>query len=299
MGTFPERNKIWRNELDPGVEAIWEQIHDQLCRHLVCFGVRYVPIDTRGNPCGPERLQRFSCFVVSVEDKWFLVTAGHAIKDVATHLGAKTIRIVRSFLVDYIGYRETVRKLTPFSFDFTEQQYVDEITLGLDYAFIPLQDLYRWGMEANGIKPISESHWREYQPVDFDVYAVLGLPEQVASGYDPAREGDHPLSGSIGSVVLSAEVLTDKSQIPESVNPGLVSGPWFTGVITAQKKLNIVGMSGGPIVGICKGPDDWVGYSVVAIQSRWHEATKIIFGCPITLFGEMVDRYAAELLAKR
>jgi hypothetical protein len=241
---------------------------------------------------------RYSCFVVSLRDNWFLVTAGHAVKELAELLQARKIRIVRAFLADYFGHRETVRRLTPFPFDCTEQHYVDEITLGLDYAFIPLRDFFKKGMQANGIKPLSEKHWTDSRTVEFAVYALLGFPEEVATDYDPNIGVEHPEIGSIGSVVVSAEALADKSLIPDSVNSALITGPWFTGRITANTKLDIVGMSGGPIFGLCKGEGGLLTYSVVAIQSRWHKTSKIIFGCPIKLFGAMVERYTAGLLTK-
>jgi hypothetical protein len=298
VGTLRERKKIWPNALEPRVEHFWQQVYDYLNRHLVCLGVRYVPINAQGEQSGKERLMRYSCFVVSLCDKWFLVTAGHALKELAELLQARKIRIVHSFLADYFGHRDTVRRLTPFPFDCTEQHYMDEITLGLDYAFIPLRDIFKWGMESNGIKPLSEKHWTDSRKVEFAVYTLLGFPEEVATDYDPNIEVEHPEHGSIGSVVLSVEAHSDKSLIPDSVNSGLITGPWFTGRITANTKLDIGGMSGGPIFGLCQGEGGLLTYSVVAIQSRWHKTSKVIFGCPIKLFGEMVERYAAGLLAQ-
>jgi len=291
-----ERRPIWPGELAPDVQRIWQKMYDHLCQHLVCLGVRFETIDDQGVSSGPQKLLRLSCFVVSLRDKWFLVTAGHALKEIADTVAARKIRVVHAFLVDYFGHREVVRGITSFPYE-TTQQFVDEPTLGLDYGFIPLSDFFKAGLQANGIIALSEQHWTLTQHVEFASYVVLGFPADVATDYGTNSELADPLSGSLGTVVISAEQLLDKSQIPEGVDPAVKSGPWFVGRITADTTLNIKGMSGGPIFGLCRSKDGNIGYSVVAIQSRWHQSSKVIFGCPIELFGKMVETYESGLLA--
>jgi hypothetical protein len=50
-------------------------------------------------------------------------------------------------------------------------------------------------------------------------------------------------------------------------------------------------MSGGPILGFSKQADK---YWIVAIQSSWLPASKIIFGCPIPIIADFVEKMVAE-----
>ena len=233
--------------------------------------------------------------MVSVRGKWFLVTAGHALKEVAGALAAGRIRIVRSFLAAYFGNRATLRRLIPFHYDVTAHKFEEDSKLGLDYGFIPLSELFRAGLEANGIEPLSAVHWKQLEAVRFSAYALLGFPEDLAKDYDKESKTDDPLDGSIGTVVISAERVDDKSLIPDAEDEWLKLAPWFTGRITAETNQSIKGMSGGPIFGLCKMPDGTLGYTVVAIQSRWLPKNRFIFECPISLFGELVERFAAGI----
>src|SRR6185437_14448429 len=118
-----DRKPIWPGLLPPEVENYWRQVHDILCQHLVCLCVRYVPVDAQGDQSGKEKLRRYSCFVVSLRGKWFLATAGHCLKELAEPLAAGKIQIVRAYLVDYVGHRDTVQRVTPFHFNVTEQRF--------------------------------------------------------------------------------------------------------------------------------------------------------------------------------
>jgi hypothetical protein len=53
---------------------------------------------------------------------------------------------------------------------------------------------------------------------------------------------------------------------------------------------SIVGMSGGPIFGFKKGEDGLLRYWIVAVQSRWRESARIIFGCPVRTFATLVEQ---------
>ena len=80
--------------------------------------------------------------------------------------------------------------------------------------------------------------------------------------------------------------------------------PWFVGVVGAAAGLpNIEGMSGGPIFGFYKGSDERWQYWIVALQSRWNEERRIIFGCPVPVIAHVVEeqikRYEAEMRQSR
>ena len=66
--------------------------------------------------------------------------------------------------------------------------------------------------------------------------------------------------------------------------------PWFVGRVGAAAGLpSIVGMSGGPIFGLNRREDGRWQYWVVAAQSRWRPASRIIFACPVRTFAGLVE----------
>lgn len=177
--TMAIRKKIWPASADLGLERFREQLYDRLCRHLVCLGIRFTRLDTQGNSDGKEYVCPCSCFVVSIKDKWFLVTAGHVFQELDECLREKTIRIESSFLADFFGQRNAVRSPTPFSYEDAPKHYIDDIELGLDFGFIPLRGLFRDGLLSNGIVPIPEKHWTQRQEPRIDAYWMLGFPSEV------------------------------------------------------------------------------------------------------------------------
>ena len=67
------------------------------------------------------------------------------------------------------------------------------------------------------------------------------------------------------------------------------------GRINTDIPFGIVGMSGGPIFGLADLPSGQPGYAVAASQSYWYKPSRVIVGCPIRVFGELLSRYAAGL----
>ena len=98
--------------------------------------------------------------------------------------------------------------------------------------------------------------------------------------------------------MVSAEVIRDKSQLPSSVEIPDTKFPVFIGRINAEISFSIKGMSGGPIFGLVSGEDGDVNCKVVALQSGWYEKSRIILGCPLPVFGQVIGRYTDELLQR-
>jgi hypothetical protein len=289
------RKKIWPASADLGLERFREQLYDRLCRHLVCLGIRFTHLDTQGNSDGKEHIRLYSCFVVSIKDKWFLVTAGHVFEELDKGLRKKAIRIESSFLADFFGQRSAVRSPTPFSYEDAPKHYIVDTKLGLDFGFILLRDLFRDGLLSNGIVPIPENHRTQRQEPRIDVYWMLGFPSEVKK-FEPLNK---PINGGevrvseAAPVIISAEKIDDESQIPSSVTIEPTKFPRFIGRINAEIQFNIQGMSGGPIFGLTETADGMVEYTVVAIQSSWYQESRIIFGCLLRVVGEFISRHKA------
>lgn len=276
-----------------------KQLHDTFCQHLVCLNVRFTRVGEDGRSDGLEECRYYSCFVLSISDHWFLVTAGHALKSVNEAIESPRIRIISIRLADFFGDRKEIvlKEPSPFVIEKDRQFFIDESALGLDFAFIPLSDLFRSGLEANGILPIPERNWGPQRGVEFSSYWMLGFPYSLTASFNQPVPAGSPRTMTVAPVIISAEEIRNPEELPSSVEIPPSKWPWFVGRITADFDENIQGMSGRPIFGIAEMPNEETGYAVVALQSRWYETSRIIVGCPVLGFGQLIARHADSLMA--
>jgi hypothetical protein len=124
---------------------------------------------------------------------------------------------------------------------------------------------------------------------------MLGFPEKVAERFNkPTNAGEDRISIT-SPVIISAEKVEDAFQKPSSVPIDPTKFPRFIGRINVEIPFNIKGMSGGPIFGLTEKPDGTDEYTVVALQSRWIQDHRIIFGCPLRVFGDFISKHEAGL----
>jgi len=254
------------------------------------MGIRFTYLDKEGKSDGIEHLAHASFFVASVSDQWFLVTAGHVLKHLDRAVRERYIQVEHYFLVDYLGHRDTINYPVPFPYETEPKFFIDDEALGIDFGFIPVRELFKEGMKRNGITPISEKHWtREVDP-SIAAYWMLGFPEEVNRTFNEPIKAGEDRKGGVASVIISADRVEDSSH-----GEAPTTYPRFIGRINIEIPFGIKGMSGGPIFGLTRTPDNLVGYTVVALQSRWERSTRTIYGCPIGVFGEILARHVAGL----
>lgn len=116
-----------------------------------------------------------TCFVLSVGQKWFLITAGHCIAAIKE----------RSKLgFELMGrYLDDSYHLNPVNYD-TIPLTTEGYQLGNEYDFdcgvFVLSQYYKELLEKNNIQPLSEEVW-EKQPPQVDFYKLLGIPAQTST----------------------------------------------------------------------------------------------------------------------
>jgi len=289
------RNKVWPEVPDSTQERNREVLHDALCRHLVCLGVRFEYLSEQEGAKARERRDLYSCFVVEVKGKWFLVTAGHILKSLEEAVAAKRIRIVRSFYADFFGHRGVLEKLTPFPFESIPKFFIDDRDLGLDFAFMPLSHIFQEGLKKSGIIPFTEANWKNWHPLCFSSYWMLGFPSEV-DGRKDSRDDRDVLDTKLSSVIVSLDAVKYRSLIPSSIPITESKFPWFIGKINVDIPFNIQGMSGGPVFGLTDAASDSLAYTAVAMQSHWYPDSRIIMGCPLTVFGQLMSKNADKLI---
>lgn len=256
-------------------------------RHFVCLTGGYVQLDENGKQIGDERLFGISAFVMSFGGEWFLVTAGHALKEgIDDKIATGRVKLLGTSIQDDFGPDAKGPYPTMFDYASALKWYIDDRGLGLDVGLVHLRDFYRSGLEANGVLPISEANWVN-QPTDLDDdYMLFGVPEELTGPtvIEPGPTGEQ-LSAPITAMLLHVtRTDTPHRELPPS------KYPWFIGTVNTEPfGLNsIVGMSGGPIFGFRRYANGEQRYWVVALQSWWDPETRTIYGCPVPLFARLV-----------
>jgi hypothetical protein len=120
-----------------------------------------------------------TAFVLSAENEWFLVTAGHVASDIKSFLENPQYSLVQAFLYDCGGLGAVHYEPIPFEL-ISDNLLVfgDETTL--DYAAIYLRPYYKNLLIANKIVPLNEETWLK-QPQNPEFFIMLGVPRQMVS----------------------------------------------------------------------------------------------------------------------
>jgi hypothetical protein len=266
-------------------------------------------VSLRGVSRGPSQQDRsfehtgkpfnFSGFVIELRGGWFLITAGHVLE----HIGEarRAGMAVENFCLDD-AYRPDAKfkqsaALIPFDFDNAKKHFVDQPDVG-DYAAIYLSPYYRSLLTQNKILPFSP---KEMAVLDSDMHFeacwLIGLPDELMQVVGKGEEAQHRSQ----LVIIQAEPI-QFDDLPVQIRKNIESQGYrkdnFFARIPEADELkrgdesglqNIVGVSGGPLVGWRRRSDGVMGYSVFAVQSRWWETDRIIMACPLTRYIDALD----------
>lgn len=138
--------------------------------YLVSLGGSYVELNADGTAASEEKFFAYSGFVMSFRGVWCLVTAGHCIQQLEDALRHKKIRLTNCLLADYFGTAPRVAEPAPFDFEGAPHFFIHDSVAGLDFGLIMLRPFFRMGLEANGIKAISEINWISQDPSSCDFF---------------------------------------------------------------------------------------------------------------------------------
>lgn len=229
-----------------------------------------------------ERTFVFSGFLIEVHDLWFYVTAGHILRDIrkAVSQGA-TFDIWR--LGDQTAGNRFNNTAIPFGFDIDRWGVIENEELGLDYAVVPLEELYCRQLQAGGARPIARVAWGDHA-TEHDHWALVGVPSETVS-YD-------------GNTLITAKVVVaplEPSDAPSG--SGSKAQNQFYGRLkddSAGMLKDVDGMSGGPIFALKKVAGTWK-YSVIGVQSAWYEKSRIIAACPLSSFAVALEELVSSV----
>jgi hypothetical protein len=256
-------------------------------RHLVSLSGWYQVTKPSEAEAGQLKFFSYSGFIISFNGLWCLATAGHILENLEQHLREGNILVVRYALLDDFGPKVISHDPIPFDYSRAPKYYIDNEETGLDFALIGLGPYYQGLLQANGIVAISHENWEKQYEVDFGKHMMIGLPQKAIETSSWRSQGKIRFEAFVRPMTIDIEKL---NELPEGTRE--TRYPRFIGKINGDLPIDdIDGMSGGPILGFSKEADK---YWIVAIQSRWLSESKIIFGCPILIIADFVEKMVAE-----
>ncbi len=249
------------------------------CRHLIGLGWYEGKTDGNGDFVEQPVFYGASGFLLGEDDtpsaKLHLVTAGHVLTELRRRL-SEPGRAGQSYsLFDAWGPLSTCAERIPFDFPAAPAVVEFDKKAGLDYAIISLPD-YVSRLFRQTILPFSRRNWVHQPSIEFDAYAVIGLPLEYAEqafGTEGGRE-------YVQTHQSATFIVLDECATPEGHASTI--HPQFVGKIRDGQIIpDIKGMSGGPILGFRRNDKGEMQNWPVAIQSRWLKKQRVVFGTRI------------------
>ena len=256
-----------------------ERVYRAVGRHIVTLSCLQTA-ETLPKP----KLLIFSGFLVDVEGMWFYVTAGHILSDIRKALAAgSTFDVWR--LGDYTAGAKFKGVAIPYHFELDNWLAIHDEANGLDYAAVPISDLYRRLLAAGDATPIGKEAWGTYVDEN-DGWALVGIPSESID-YD-----DETLIKA--RVVVAPLVLAPIPVGAEAKSENQFYARFADDPTPFVKDID--GMSGAPIFSLRKEGEEWK-YKVIGVQSGWYKSSKVLAACPFSSFGQALSDVVIE--AKR
>ncbi len=254
-------------------------------RHLVSLAGIWGSVDSSGNQSGIDYFYNYSGFIYSYRNKWFWITAGHALEGLDISLNQNKIKLRSCYLVDTYGPNPKSIDPIPFCYEKSKRFYYFDENMGLDFGLIHLRPYYCGLLKTNSIVPLSEEN-RIYPPdIELDEFILLGLPISYNEIVAPITNHSSRMVVNVHPTIIRLEELIDYDQKTKFYR--------FVGKISNDLNIDITGMSGGPIIGFSRNHPD--RYWIVAVQSSWLPESKVIFGCPVPTFSQIVENIIKEV----
>jgi hypothetical protein len=227
-----------------------------------------------------------SAFVIVIDGTYWLVTAGHATKEIEKH-SENGIQFENFSLMDQFGGGGYVKPV-PIDFDITRiiHFYSDRNPSGADFAFYPLHSLSFRTLKANGIVALNLlTDYKKYVDRPYDRMVMLGVPTETVLVDRESKTVNSKLL-----LVPISNLSEDQVDIRlRSQNYRRIYGEICGDLAHEVGVLSIEGTSGGPVFGIWLSDDkSQFEYCAIGIQSGWLASVKQVAACPL-------DGFAAEL----
>ena len=220
-------------------------------------------------------------FVMSIANQWFLVSAGHCLKQIEENTTIYGYKITNCLLVDSLGLGAKHIEPIPFNYEDSLSTHVID-NAGFDYGFMIVSPYYRRLLEKNNIQPLDEEVWKR-QPSEVDFYAIIGMANELTTVTSESLE-----------TTPSLHRIIPLDGRPE-VFP-MTDIPLFYGrIVLGDAIASIKGMSGGPIFAFRQNAQGQLRYWLTALQSSWSPQLHYIAACPTKLLGNTLETILLKL----
>lgn len=255
-----------------------KRIDDRIVRF---FAKHLVPVFFRFEKASEEpQTGVITAFVLSVANRWFLVTASHCIRDIELLID-RGYELKECSLIDSIGLDVRYFHPIPFNYQNSQHHRIDVTeNLNFDYAAIPITPYFRDVLEKNNIEALDEEAWK-LQPPKADFYALLGVPEELV-------EVDSKYLSTV-PVLYFVEPLDKPPKEYQDVDTPLFHGH----IKLAPGMTTIKGTSGGPIFAFLDQGGQ-LRYWLTALQSTWDKPSQNIVACYIKPFGSFLEKLVLD-----
>lgn len=260
-------------------------------RHLVGLAWYEGTVNSRGDFTSRPQYRCASGFLLQVFDTYWLVTAGHVVKDARSNQ-AKGVVGKNHSLLDWFSPRVVVRNPIPFDFIDASLPPIDEPEIGVDVAFIPLPSFIVQQL-LQTIEPITHERWMHQNGIEFDFYAILGTPAEATQQETKKEGGRESVTTYSRSCVIFVKGLDEATKADAEI-VDLPTQQFVGRILPLGIADDIAGTSGGLILGFKKSEDGQLRYWPVAIQSRWRPRSGIVFGTSIPIIGMYVHEQLLE-----
>ena len=220
-----------------------------------------------------EKAFVFSGFLVEAGGVWFYVTAGHILRHVRTSL--KVGGEFDVWRLDDQTAGNQFRAAVPYAFDIDKWLVIEDEVLGLDYAAVSIDTIYRMQLEAGGAVPIGKAAWGDHN-TEHDQWALVGIPSETVA-YDQKTI----ITGRI--VVIPLDPAEESPLIGRKAE-----NQFYARLKDLGNIMDIDGMSGGPVFALKKVENRWK-YKVIGVQSGWYRSTRTIVACPFASLGTELE----------
>jgi hypothetical protein len=266
------------------------------CRHLVGIAWYEGVLNDDGEFAGTPTFCGASGFMLQLHDElpgaWGLITAGHVFTDYKERLSKPRMGAKHHSLFDIWGPASRCDERIPFNlFEYPSSARFDR-DAGIDIAVVPLPP-YVLRLISQTIVPFTKTNWIHQPNVQFECYAMLGLPNESARQVAGQKNGREFVSTFQSPVLL----FVNPCELPPKIAPA--TNRQFVAKIDPHADLDSIrGMSGGPILGFRRNPQGQFQYWPVAIQSRWLPESRIVIGTLLPLVAAWIEKQMEAFLRR-
>lgn len=237
------------------------------------------------DPQGSTSLQSNSAFLIQMDSKWVVVTAGHIFKNLqlAMARGYKVLSVEANDSFAAGPYRQTVP--LNIGFDDFVWDYDPDNASGIDIAMAMLPEFTQRALRANSTlaKDIGRDFVR-LSSMATNILFLLGVPDELTD-----RQGHrvtHTLL-NIPLVSLVPDMVVQMLRGPARRHYARIDGKMMT--LGGIEKID--GMSGGPMFAVWLSPDQsHFDYTIVGVQSGWDRRTQQVAAWPLDWFAQRLAR---------